>query len=89
MQTDTLLYCANTMAVSDEVRDLAVSVAETGQYLAVHIQAVLPTFPMNAFGGMPYSGINGSEVWQEEMDEARLALQRATEEINSILSKSN
>ena len=89
MQTSTVLLCANPKTPNEEIERIANALAQTGQFLATHLQAKLPALPLNAYGGIPYTGLPGAEIWKRELGAAQEALREKAEQIDAILAKTN
>ena len=89
MKSSTVLFCANPETSNEEIERIANELSQTGQFLAVHVQAVLPTMPLNAYGGLPYSGLPGAEFWSRELGAAQGSLHGKAEQVDAILSKTN
>jgi len=85
MKNRTLLFIAHDTISEDDVRPVLQEAASQNARVVFLILAVGPAYPMNAFGAMPYGGIEISDQWLEALSQSKASLYSKAQSIRGLL----
>jgi nucleotide-binding universal stress UspA family protein len=85
MKNRTLLFVMNETTSDAEVRRIAEHATDQNARVMCLILSMAPTYPMDAYGAMPYGRMDFSTQWVEELASARKALQDRAESLEALL----
>lgn len=85
MQDQTLLFVMGSTFPKDDLQEnLKLAKSQNARVVCL-ILAQLPTYPLNAYGALPYGGMGVPSEWVSEVEAAKQKLADTTEKAQTIL----
>lgn len=89
MRGTTTLFVINNETPDTTITEAAENAAKTDTHLSCLLFSQAPSLPMNAYGVLPYGGIDIPDNWADILTESRRALTKRESEIEALLAASN
>lgn len=87
MKNQTLLFVMSDVTPDGELQEVLDQARTQNARVICLILSHVPTYPISAYGALPYGGMDASPEWIEELSEAKKRLKDRTSAVKSLLQK--
>lgn len=87
MKNQTLLFVTSDAATGTEVEAVLDQARSQNTRVICLILARMPTYPMGAYGGLPYGSIDAPTEWLEDLNNAKQRLAARSEALEALFQK--
>lgn len=85
MKNQTVLFVMSTQTADREVEQLLTHAAGNNGRVICLVVAMAPEYPLNAFGALPYGGMDVPKNWIEEVTNTKKELKARCNEVEAML----